>query len=1386
MITYTNVQLLIVWTCLPILIHVQGNVVLNNSDKKLIIVNPVVSYDIDVNITIADQENGIPLGGCDLDDECFLDSCICSNETKCVCSRFEDAFNHVENNTVIAINGTIEEFTTDIVLSNIANISIIGYHETVVVNCSARGSLEFKNCNNIIIENITWISCGHNEDYRLIVAFIGRDASYGINFHDHFLRYYFYGLKFTFCTNITLKSCIFEASMISIYEASGVICIDQVHFLSTSAYDVLGPVSPIHQATGLIINQTGMLAEKSVVVKINNSLFSQAECSNPCRNLLLLYVFVSDPLTAIQVLISQTNFSSISYDPGWAAENGMVWIRILSSRDAYIVFNEVQFLSNNFQPEIRVIPSDFIAMLHVTSESYKISHKSSNIKMESCTFLNNYGNSMAVFYGDMYLDIRNTHFRNNMADSILNVTYSFFDNFITTTLKIAHSVFSNNTGGQLMFLAGKSILVNISGLQITRNVLSSSNGGLVVFEDYNNIIADISNVRYEFNYIEIRQSGFRFTSANINDANSVKPRAVTTFTICIPRDFHLVLPQAPYGLPNCVSDMYFQWYSIMNSSFNNNIGGEHGAVIFFSYGAVELSNNTISSSTFNNNSRYRSLIYTSSNSSDISLVVKDSTFTQNEESVFYIVNQTLQFSNDMKMTRFDGNRAQNGAALYLDLNSKVIFTNTSAVTFTNNIARRYGGAIYYEILQSTEACYRNLSTFIVYYNASVVFNNNQARTGGNSVFFSISQACNGTLQYDANFERTVGEIVMSPYKLRLYYPAQLVSNNNANVDTYYISDITLGQNIVIPACTLDLNGMPLWSTQFTIELVENNHQNYSIQGNDVISVDCRTLQGINNLVITGMPPLINSTLIIQLNSFYDSIFHWRPIRVRLEVQLSSCHSGFYYSSDLERCVCYTTDDIVTCSGSNSTIRNGYWFGTINDQPTVTLCPLNYCNFDSCEAITGTCDLYPFRDNQCRAHRSGAACGSCEEGYTLSFDSIHCISKERCNTGQTVLVITISFLYWIAVIVLVFGIMYFNINIGYLYGITFYYSIIDFLLEKTLQNNESVNQLVTILSTIAKLRPQFLGRLCFVEGMSGIDQHFIHYLHPLAVLLIVLLISIIARFSHRFSLFLSRVVIHGICLLLLLSYTSIASTSLLLIRSIRYTNIDTVYSYLSPDIEYFHGRHLMYVLIASLTGLVIIIGLPLLLSLEPFINSKINFIKIKPILDQFQGCYKDKFRCFASYYMIFRLIILTIIVINATNNFVTLYLMLASCSLMMFIHIAIRPYTNNALNLFDSFMLLTMSLVISLLIVETNRGFESSATKAITIILVIMPLLAFFVMIVYLHLQKLKKFAVYCINTIKKQPKPADHITASTEKIELHDHDTVVDQQVRDRSTTTTM
>ena len=126
---------------------------------------------------------------------------------------------------------------------------------------------------------------------------------------------------------------------------------------------------------------------------------------------------------------------------------------------------------------------------------------------------------------------------------------------------------------------------------------------------------------------------------------------------------------------------------------------------------------------------------------------------------------------------------------------------------------------------------------------------------------------------------------------------------------------------------------------------------------------------------------------------------------------------------------------------------------------------------------------------------------------------------------------------------------------------------------------------------------------------------------------------LARRSCKISLFISRGIIHFICFLLLLSYTSVTTTSLLLMRSLKFIGINKVYTCLSPDVQYFHGRHLAYVIVAMMFTILFVISLPLILLLEPFLNSKINFVKIKPLLDQFQGGYKDKYRYFAAYYIL---------------------------------------------------------------------------------------------------------------------------------------------------------
>ena len=201
-----------------------------------------------------------------------------------------------------------------------------------------------------------------------------------------------------------------------------------------------------------------------------------------------------------------------------------------------------------------------------------------------------------------------------------------------------------------------------------------------------------------------------------------------------------------------------------------------------------------------------------------------------------------------------------------------------------------------------------------------------------------------------------------------------------------------------------------------------------------------------------------------------------------------------------------------------------------------------------------------------------------------------------------------------------------------------------------------------------------------------------------------------------------------------------STSLLLIRSLRFHEIDTVYSYLSPDIEYFHGRHLAYSIISLLCIVSIVIGLPLLLTIHPFINHKINLIKIKPLLDQFQGCYKDKYRCFAGYYMICRLVIITIVIINSSNDFVAIYMLTFVSGVTALIHQTVKPYNNEILNKFDGIIL---QLIIFITVLPLcSDDINSPLAITLAYVLIFLPLLSFITMALFLLKNNLKKIIAH--------------------------------------------
>jgi len=675
----------------------------------------------------------------------------------------------------------------------------------------------------------------------------------------------------------------------------------------------------------------------------------------------------------------------------------------------------------------------------------------------------------------------------------------------------------------------------------------------------------------------------------------------------------------------------------------------------------------------------------------------------------------LKFANNSVVTVNNNRAIENGGGLYFTDKCKASFDNGSSVTFAHNTAHRYGGALY------TEINHEGLSKLKLD-TAEIGFTDNRALTG-NSAYLDIPTSCDEACLNMSVVDVNIGSLKHSPFiqhihtpprKLVLRDPAVCIDDDNVNsCGTYYVNRIMLGQEIIIDACVLDYYDQPAGETQFR---VYSNDEDHAINGTNSVLISCAELQGIN---VTGskISDAINFTM--NLTSHIGSSSDSKTISIGLIIELFPCHPGFYY--DDKRCACYHHNDIITCSGSTSLIRRGFWFGVVNDKSTVTICPNNYCNFTCCQVTNGFYKLSPVRMNQCSSHRSGTACGSCEEGYTLSFDSVECVSVDKCTTGQTMLVVTLSMIYWIFIVILVFIMTYYHVGIGYLYAITYYYSMVDILLSYGLYQTKRLFVAVPIISSIVKITPQFLGQFCLVEGMSGIDQQFIHYTHPLAVSVIIAIFCQAARISHRFSSFISRGIIHTVCFLFLLSYTSVATTSLLLLRSLTFANVDNIYTYLSPDIEYWHGRHFPYFIVAVLCTIVIVIGLPLLLLLEPFLNHKINFTRMKPLLDQFQGCYKDKYRCLAAYYMICRLVIIMIIISIPSSNDLSQFLLCFSSVVMTMIVTILKPYKHQILNLFDGLILL---LVVLATLVPLAGNVSQQLLTATLIIVMTLPLIFF--------------------------------------------------------------
>ena len=617
-------------------------------------------------------------------------------------------------------------------------------------------------------------------------------------------------------------------------------------------------------------------------------------------------------------------------------------------------------------------------------------------------------------------------------------------------------------------------------------------GGACFIENHSNIT-----------FLEMAKVKFCNNSANTGGALITRDTCIVTFEGNSTASFYNNIADSGGALMiSETSIVTFEGNSKITFNMNkaNHYGGalyidHYSTIIINKYSTVKCFGNMANSNGgvmyINQNSAFKSKGNTkvtfNNDRADLggSIFIESSNVTVEENSSIEFVNNTA---------------LQKGGAIYLSDHSHLMFLNTTDVTFSYNSANDYGGAIYALLKKNS----------IVINSSNVYFDCNTAGKTQESIYMKLSKSCSGDCiahSIIGNLDKST--LSTSPNKLLLNNTVECIKSNYTDSSTYYLSNIMLGQEITFDACVLDYYDQPTEAADFVVSGMD--HQDYNISGSKYVSITCnQTIQGISVTGNLHSNQSYNYLLDISLYTAHSS--DAKIVSATLIVELTQCHHGFWYSNKSHKCECYDTGNIISCSGSSSTIKKGYWFGNVTGKSTTTHCPDNYCNFTCCEITNGIYHLSPVRANQCRPHRSGTACGNCEEGYTLSFDAPECVEIIKCTIGQTVLVTVLSLLYWIIIVIVMFVMTYFKLTVGSLYAIIYYYSIVDILMSQASFISNGLYTTINILSSLAKLTLQLLGQLCFVRHMSGIDQQFIYYVHPIMISLTLIMISVLARKS----------------------------------------------------------------------------------------------------------------------------------------------------------------------------------------------------------------------------------------------------------------------------------
>ena len=717
--------------------------------------------------------------------------------------------------------------------------------------------------------------------------------------------------------------------------------------------------------------------------------------------------------------------------------------------------------------------------------------------------------------------------------------------------------------------------------------------------------------------------------------------------------------------------------------------------------------------------------------------------------------------------RFVNNSATNGGAMALLGYSVLDLHSNSQVIFESNNASERGGAVYAHqpafILSHRCFISHHPSIDPNKWNSSLTFSNNKARYGDAIFTDSLLQCAKHTGNVVTDVKTALR---WKPFKYIPGIEEYTIATSPASINFTLPVEITPGERINLHLISLDdLNQTIPTAYQVFLEI----HIGRATTSTSYISDD-------GYLQLSGTPGTEFTLTVQTQNTRHISFFR--------DSKLGHCPLGFTLQNDVCVCSASTSDKhlvgISECNMSNfrAFLQIGYWVGCTRDGEIATsYCPPGYCNYQSASDaqridIPKSCnDL-----NMCTSQRKGWLCGECEEGSAVFYHSEN-FKCDKCPYGAFgLLFYVISELVPLILLFAVIMIMKVKMTSGLMQSTLLFAQTVTFINRippfMTMSPSNVFIRIHTFLIGFLSLDLFTLDELsfCLWNGATVLQNFAFRYITTLFTMLLLAGFILLIQYSSLETKLSGRVafcqklmkwgrkkhifknaIVHGISTFLILSYTQYTFTSFQILTLVPvYTEGEKTLSYVvyhQGSVEYFGAGHLPYaipavfvLLLLSLPPPLLLISYPLLWKVKGKLISHIKSTetenettplpirKLLPLIDSFQGVFKDNRRMFAGLLFLWRIILA--IIFAFSSNFTEFFLSIEVALLCFFtIHAVARPYKRRLFNIIDLLMLANLSIINALtwFIFNTSSfgGDRQSieAANSIKIILMYLPLLA---------------------------------------------------------------